>query len=232
MSRCCNNCRYGKYYNNFLDLRKSIIGNNNEGIRCTLTGFYTDSLGRCKEHKYIGGCEEYKTYVMYDDSYLSPGYFIISELDGEIIKFLKIYSSINRYGIPHYNIRVFEEGLMDKDNYKYRDITIKANYGEELFNVFYNFANTLKGSRIISIDSINEGNNNVFAKKSKSEVLLIFQKDIYGMQNATNFININLGDNMTCKHYSLISNFYRDLSEVCIKKAEIEDVQKMLVLTK
>ncbi len=232
MSRCCNNCKYGEYYNDFLNLRKSIIENSNEGIRCALTGFCTNSEERCKDHKYLSGCEEYNTYVMYDDSYLSPGYFIISELDGEIIKFLKIYSSTNGYDIPHYNIRVFEKNSVDEVEYQYRDIVIKTNSGDKLFSIFYNFAKALKGSRIVSVDPTNEGRNNIFAKKSEKEVLLTFQKDIYGVRKATRFTDVNIGDNITCKHYGPINSLYRDLSDVCIKKTNAEDVQKILRLTK
>lgn len=232
MSRCCNNCEHGQYYNNSLDLRRPIIIDSNEGIRCALTGIHADSEERCKEHKYMNGCEEYKTYVMYDDSYLCSGYFIISELDGEIVKFIKIYSSTNGYGVPHYNIRAFEKDSIDKVEYQYRDIVIKASYGDILFNIFYNFAKALKGSRIMSIDSTNEGRNNIFAKKDDKEALLTFRKDIYGVREATSFININLGDNMTCRYYGPINEFYSNLSDVCIKKANVEDVQKILRLTK
>lgn len=45
----------------------------------------------CKQHEYIEELRDYKTYAMYDENYLGVGYFIISELDGDIVKFAKIY---------------------------------------------------------------------------------------------------------------------------------------------
>ncbi len=230
MSRCCNNCTYSHYFND--SIGRSIVANSNEGIRCDLNGFHTDFNERCKEHKYMKGCEEYKTYVMYDNSYLSPGYFIISELDGEIVKFAKIYSSTNSYQIPHYNVTVFEKNSIDGVEYQYRDIVIKANSGEKLFNVLNNLAIALRGSKVMSIDPANEGKNNLFAKKRNKEAILTFQKDVCGVRKATNFININIGDNMICRQYGPISNFYRDLAAICIKEANIEDVQKILKLTR
>lgn len=153
MSRICGNCESGYYSCNTLNINKIISGNYTEKMVCDFGRIEVpttpDSV--CEEHKYIKGMEEYNIYVEQDDSYLGEGFFIIYELNGEIVKLAKIYIS-NCFGFPHYNIRAYEKDSVDQDWQQYRSIEMSVDTEEELFNVFKNLANALQGKRIISIE--------------------------------------------------------------------------------
>lgn len=230
MSRNCDNCYSGHYYCDTLDLAKIIAGNYEEGIMCSLSGFDTTPDNVCEVHTYIEGMEEYKTYVMYDDSYLGSGYFIVSELDGEIVKFAKIYSS-NCLGFPYYNVRAYEKGSIDQYWQQFRNIKMSADTDEELFSVFSNLASALQGSRIKSIYPSNQGQNNISANQSEWDATISFSKDVDGVKYATDFIDINIGDNITCEHYEAINNFYQSLAKSSTKQSNKEDIKKVLELT-
>ena len=79
----------------------------------------------CEYHTYCG-IDKDNTYVLYDDKYLGPGYFIITEYNGEIIKFLKIYIT-NNNGIIGYSIRGYEDSFLDELHRKIVDIKVFPN---------------------------------------------------------------------------------------------------------
>lgn len=140
------------------------------------------------------------------------------------------YITTNWSGFPYYNVRVFERNSVDQDWQKFRDIKIKTNTDNELFPVFSNLATSLQGSHVKTIDPLNQGQNNIFATINEREATITFSKDIYGVKHATDFIDINIGDNMLCKYYQPINAFYQGLAKLNIKQTTEEDIIKLLRL--
>jgi len=151
----------------------------------------------CKYHSYVDGI--FDNYVLYDDEYLGPGYFIISEIDGQFVKFAKIYMS-NNYGYPYYNIRAYEVETIDTDDMKFRYIDFTVDKSNELYRSIEKLAFDLSRQSIKTIDSHLQGENHIKVDLCDIDASLIFAKDVYGVKHATDFIDINIGDNTLCKH--------------------------------
>lgn len=121
--------------------------------------FEVKTTDTCEEHQYIEGLEEEKNYILYDEKYLGPGYFIINIQNNEINKFIKIYTT-NNDGFPHYNIRAFSTDAKDKPEetfaiieFTFRDI---EDYKNGLFEAFNNLFKNINGN-IETIDSRQQG---------------------------------------------------------------------------
>ena len=103
-----------------------------------------------------------KNYVLYDDTYLGPGIFIINKENNKIVKFLKIYIMSN-YGFPNYGLRVFS--INNNDNLKQEYSVINFNFTKtddiknNLYKIFYNLCIDLNGEKIETIDRFKQGQN-------------------------------------------------------------------------
>ena len=190
----------------------------------------TDS---CEHHQYIEGLEEEKNYLLYDETYLGPGYFIIKIQNNEINKFIKIYTT-NNDGIPHYSIRAFSPNAKDKPEetftnieFTFRDI---EDYKNGLFEAFNNLFKNINGN-IETIDTRQQGKNNISFISTTKTIKVIFSKDIWhGKQHPTDFIDINLGDNYSCKNYDAINEFYNSLAKLTPNQAKKQEIEKILKL--
>jgi|GEM_PF-4873809 len=179
----------------------------------------------CKTHSYIDGI--FDTYVLYDDKYLAPGYFIISEIEGQLVKFAKIYMS-NNHCFPYYNVRAYEVDSIDTDDIKFRHIDFTVDKGSELHDIIEKLALDLFRQSIKTIDSSLQGENQMKANLSDIDASLIFSKDVYGVRHATDFIDINIGDNTLCEHWEALNKFYGSLGDISLRKTEEADIKKIL----
>ena len=226
--RKCDNCIYGSYG---LDCNTG-----NETLYCGIYGYESDVMPTdlCAEHQFIDGYSNEKNYLLYDENYLGPGYFIINKVDDKIIKFMKIYT-INNDGLPHYCLRFF--GLESRDNpdsdYTNMEFVFRSmeDFDNGLYNVFLQLARNINGN-ITTIDEHYEGKNNIsFLLGDKEIIRMIVSKDIWrGKQHPTDFIDINIGDNYTCDNYETINKFYNSLSELCQNKTKTNDIKRILEL--
>ena len=195
--------------------------------------FEVETTDTCEEHQYIEGLEEEKNYILYDKNYLGPGYFIINMQNNEISKFIKIYTT-NNDGFPHYSIRAFSPNAKDKPEetftnieFTFRDIEDYKNGLYEAFNDLYKNIN----SNIETIDPRQQGKNNISFVSTTKTIKVIFSKDIWhGKQHPTDFIDINLGDNYSCKNYDAINQFYNSLAYITPNQAKKQDIEKILEL--
>lgn len=226
--RSCDNCIYGSYG---LDCNTGI-----ETLYCGIYGYESDVMpdDLCPEHQYIEGLSNENNYVLYDKEYLGEGYFIINEISGKIVKFMKIYT-INNDGFSHYCLRSF--GLESRDNpdseYTNTEFVFRSyeDYDNGLYNIFLEFARNVNGN-ITTIDEYYEGKNNIsFLLGDKEIIRMVVSKDIWsGKQHPTDFIDINIGDNYSCINYEAVNKFYNMLSEVSYKEAKADDIKKILKL--
>jgi hypothetical protein len=178
----------------------------------------------CDAHTFICGMEEYENYVFYDDQYLGPGYIIISKLDEEIVRFMKI-SSYGEGGMPTFLIRGFEKDSIDKDDDILRKIYFSIQKNDPLYDLISELSRTTVSKRIYSIDSSVQGEKYFQATCNADEANLILAKDAYGVKHATDFIDILIGDN-----YFELMKFYKKLSELSAGETKEEDIQKILTI--
>jgi len=226
--RNCDNCIYGSYG---LDCNTGT-----ETLYCGIYGYEFDVMPEdlCPEHQFIDGLSNEKNYLLYDESYLGPGYFIINEINNKIRKFMKIYT-INNDGFPHYCLRSF--GLESRDDpdsdYTNTEFVFRSmeDFDNGLYNAFLELAKSINGN-IFTTDEHYEGKNNIsFLLGDKDIIRMIVSKDIWrGKQHPTDFIDINIGDNYTCINYEAINKFYNSLSELFCNKTKSDDIKKILEL--
>lgn len=174
-----------------------------------------------------------KNYVLYDDTWLGPGFFIISKDENKIINFLKIFV-MNNYNFPNYGLRAFSIFGRDNPNDEYTiiDFTFTENNTESnLYKIFYRLCTNLNGKKIETIDKFRQGKNWFSLKEENHIVTLSIAKDIYGVKDATDFIDINIGDEITCDDYQSIAIFYSQLLNSTAKMAKTDDI-KQLVLSR
>lgn len=183
----------------------------------------------CENHRYNDVCTD--TYVVYDDKYLGKGFFIITKYCNEIIKFVKIYRT-GSYRLPSYSIRAYEIGSVDTDDRNFREITIEATKGEELFEAISSFANSLNWKCLYSVDKNVYDKNNLSAEVYKNTAFLVFAKDTSKAKYPTDFVDIELGDYLTCKNYEAVSTLFRDFAKISQGQVEEKTVKKILKISK
>lgn len=117
------------------------------------------------------------------------GYFIINEVNGKIIKFMKIYT-VNNERFPHYCLRSFGLELRDTPDSDYTNTEFvfrnTEDYDSGLYNILLELARNINGN-IQTIDEHYEGMNNIsFLLGDKGIIRMIVSKDIWrGKQHPT-----------------------------------------------
>lgn len=173
-----------------------------------------------------------KNYVLYDDSYLGPDFLIICKEKDKIIKFLKIFIMTN-YGFSNYGLRSFS--IFGKDNPDQEYTIIDFNFTDtddvenNLYRIFHKLCIDLNGKKVETIDKFYQGRNNFSLKEENHIVTLSIFKDVYGVKDATDFVDINIGDETTCDNYQAIITFYNDLLKSDIKESTEEDIKKLVL---
>lgn len=226
--RKCDNCIYGSYG---LD-----CNDGTEALYCGIYGYESDVMPgyMCPDHQFIDGLGNEKNYILYDDTYLGKGYFIINEINNKIKKFIKIYT-INNNGFNHYCLRAYGIESRDNPNSDYTNIEFvfrsMEDFSNGLYNVFLELVKNINGN-ITTTDEYYEGNNNIsFILNDKGIIRIVISKDIWrGRQHPTDYIDINIGDNYTCKNYEAINNFYNMLSELSCDKTVNNNIKRILEL--
>ena len=152
-------------------------------------------------------------YILYDESYLGPGFFIINKKDNKITQFLKLYI-IGNNGFPNYGLRAFCLNNPDNPDKKYNiiDFTFTKDDQNGLYKIFRDLCLSLNDSKITTIDKYYQGENHFYLKEKNDTIILTIAKDIYGVKDATIFTDINIGDDMTCQNYPAIYTSYNQLS--------------------
>jgi len=223
--RNCDNCYCGSYG---LDCNTGI-----ETLYCCENKYEyeVDSSDVCESHQFIDGLGNERNYLLYDNSYLGEGYFIINEIEGKIVKFLKIYIT-NSNGFPDYNLRFFSVDGRDNPDCEFNSIeyVFRNMEDDELYNVFLKLSKDVD-NKLETIDETIQGRNNVLLSSGSGIVKLVASKDVYrGKQHPSDFIDINLGDNYTCKNYVAVNLFYNSLAKLCTKTAKEHDIKKLIRL--
>ena len=229
--KCCGNCfwSFNQEDENFLEEYDEFDANIPQAGDCCIGQDHGGSYC-CPHHSYIEGMEDYENYVVWDEAYFGNGYLIVSKLDDEIVKFIKIGEVIN--GFPQFYIRAYEKDSFYDPKEEFRKVEIKVNKNEPLYNVLVNFANALNGNSIYSIDSSIQGANHLSVKGYTNEASIIVNKDVYGVRNSTDFVDILIGDKCSCAFYDEFLNFYNNLSTISVEKSHDKDIKQLLLKNK
>lgn len=217
--RNCDNCDYGHY--------------NNDNLICAYNEYieeYTNPNSVCNHHEYIDGFQEEKTYLLYDETYLAPGYIFATKENGELTRFFKLYT-VNSEGFPCFAIRAFDRYAIDKSDMTFNELkfTFRSKEDDEsgLFDLFYKLALSLRDEEIHTIDYDRNGKNKIKFEIDENIVTMRVYKDVYGIKNPSDFVEILLGDEITCEHYAEILSFYTSLPRCISRKAKDEDIKEL-----
>lgn len=225
--RKCSNC-YNGHYN---------LSERGEELYCDEIEFVEELVKDddcCEDHIYIPGMEEEKNYIVYDESYIAPGYMIVNIKDGKICKFLKIYT-IRGKELPFFGISAYSSeavvtpgGRSMSMDFSFRDI---EDYENGLYNCFCDLADDLLDEKILSIDSTTQGRSSIKVDVKYRVTKLILSKYITKNSSSIDFIDISIGNNKNCINYDIVMKLYIALSKMCTDEVKFDD-NKKLVLTK
>jgi len=212
-----------------------------ETLYCKETGYEYEVQpeGVCELHQFVPGYEEEKHYLVYDENYLGPGYFIIKETNGEITDFLKLYI-INNHTIPQYGLRAFScAGRKSIDNgfksieFIFRDYEDLDN---GLFEMFANLSVDLQGET--QITDKNQSNNISLLMNDENVRLVVSTNaemvegecefNLFGEKEEIGYIDIKLGNNPTS--YLAIEKLFTTLSNLNPPVINNQDIQKIIKL--
>ena len=222
--RCCGNCEWSI---SSLDEKDIIIDENESNIPnvgdCALS---IDHNGRyiCDEHTYIS--DGIKNYILHDNFYFGEGYFIISEYNGQIVKFIKFYKISD--GFPAYAIRAYETTFDDNKSLNHlrielnRDNTLDIN----LLKIFMDFASSIGNNVIRDYDSFDIGKSTLSMISSEDSVIIDLYKN--DSEDNSRYINLFLGDFYTSDYYYEISLLFRDLAWIYGNELNRNKTIKML----
>lgn len=181
-------------------------------------GFY------CKEHSYLDGI--FDTYVLKDDNYLGSGYFVISEVDGQLAKYFKIYVPKNSED-QEIRIQAYEEDLLaESEDFKFIDFTVdKLN---PLYKPMENLVVALSNQAVKTASPELYGRSQLIGLTGDYETSLIISRDDYGFEKRGEEIDLSIGAHGQSRYWDAFNTFYQALEELSIKKEKKTDSQKVL----
>lgn len=233
MRRCCANCEWNisprdeesileeQHYDE-KSLDRPMAGD------CVLGQIHDENF-YCPEHKYCGNVE--RTYALYDDEYAGTGFLIVHMLDDEIDKFFKI-SSCMQSSLPHFLIYGCGKVSNDRLHKRFKTINFTIDKDNELFTVFNNLAQNLNNKNLYSFDGVLTKKDNLQFISQPDDVLINFNKDVFGVKQKSDYASINLVYNNSCEFYGLLSEFYNNLSKLSIDTSTDADIEELKSMQK
>lgn len=214
--RNCDNCEFGSYG---LDCNTGL-----ETLYCKEGGFdfetYPDSV--CEYHQFIKGMEDEKHYVFYDETYLGPGIFIVELKEENISQILKIYID-KRNGFPNYRLRAFNYEL-ESDNFYGAEFIFRGLEDGKLFDVFNLFLRN--SEKLIETHERN--------KRDEDHILMNLNHNLFKFiiekisdDIKENYVDINLADVFSNKHFGAVSSLYNSLLHIASTN-EDENIKKLV----
>ncbi len=172
-----------------------------------------------------------ETYVLYDRDRMNPGYFIITEEEGEIVQFIRLgtLSTNCTNSLPVFCMRGYHQQKCMPEWYapsKIIDFTVEN--GHPLYESLYNLAKFLEERPLSTMDTLDQRKDTLSASVRKDTVTITMSKSPYKLKEATHFIDILLGDSYTCGFYNEILDFYRSLSSVSIGETSEKGIEKII----
>jgi len=212
--RCCGNCEWS-----VSSLCEEDMMRDNYEIEEQMIPEMGDCLlsinhnGRyvCREHNYIG--KGISNYLLYDDTYLGPGYFIVTEYYGEIVKFIKLYQMGD--GFPGYAIRAYDSDIRNRENISF-ELSRNNTCDDKLLDAINSF--------ILRVGNL--GIAGTFELHNDGDVTFITAFSNYDSGN--NYIDVYLGDYNTCPFYKDISLLFRDLAWISFNKKDDNTMKRIL----
>ena len=124
------------------------------------------------------------------------------------------------------NIKNF---VRNSGGFKMQNYVMYDDTKNNLYKIFQSLCLDLNGKKIETIDKVYQGRNSFSLREENNTITLSIAKDIYGVKDATDFIDINIGDEVTCESYQTIAQFYNQLLNPNIEKAKTEDINQLVL---
>lgn len=169
----------------------------------------------CREHNYIEN--GIRNYFLYDDSYLGPGYFIITEYYGEIVKFIKLYQTGNEF--PSFAVRGYELYHDGRENIQI-DINESNTINKELVAIISDFVNKINSGTLVK--------NKLKILENEDGISIILKRD----ESLKDYANVFLGNYDSCRYYKEISLLFRNLAWESYNRTDENVVKKILKISR
>ena len=205
--KCCGNCEWciteeeelaqikEKNYDEE-DLNRPLTGD------CSL-GIDPGEDYCCSQHNYMEKLTN--IYVLYDENYFGPGYFIVTEYNKEPVILIKMFIAGSKT-FPEFKLFAYEKesnNYSTKLNKSINLLSFKKN-NEDLYQIVKLLSSSLPYDTVLS------------------------SKDMVSDKDNKDFINITLGDPYTCKNYIQLSTFYNRLAKLSKGILKDEGMKKIL----
>ncbi len=228
--RNCNNCK-NSYY---------ALDGNDINLYCGYDTFLDKKAGEycCENYKCILEDKLERNYVLYDEKFLGPGFFIVVKQGNKISKFLKLYVNGNNK-FPDYNLIAFDvknkgenNNAVKTINFNFKNVldTYYIDNETRLYNALLHLSSLLGENKIYTTDKVFQGNDNFYLTNQNGIITLSLSKDMKNDKLKIDFISINIKNNHTCNFYREISLFYNELLNMKLRNATDEEVRKLLTL--
>ncbi len=181
----------------------------------------------CKEHEYIDGI--LNNEVLYDNQYMGPGILLMTTCDDELVRFMKMVT-MGGSVFPVLRIRAFEQNEFGIDiNEKFHPVEFSVSDDERLYESFSYLAKNIGEKTIKSILPIYEKNNNLQTRFGNHEAAIIINQNTCGNKFVNDYVELTLGDNLTCNEYGYFFTFYKMLNDLVERQATKNDIQRLIL---
>ncbi len=223
LKRCCGNCEWSISPECEEEIMKENHYEEDDPNRpragdCCL-GRDHDENYYCDSHEYISSCIE--TYTFYEEKYLGPGFFVVSEYDENVIKFLKLYRN-GTYGNYDYGIMAYEYDPIKKELCTGITFEIGRSDNEVLYKAITIFARELGADVIWCTDEKSFMTTNVY--EYSTSLYFTGSKD-------SKIIDVKI-NNKNDRIYKLIEHLYRNMAVVTANMTDEEVYKKVRTITK
>ena len=224
IKRCCGNCDWNISPECEEEIMKENHYEEDDPTRpragdCCLGREHNENYF-CDSHEYIySGLE---TYTFNDDKYIGQGYFIVTEYNENIIKFLKLYRT-GTYDNYNYGIRVYEYDPIKNNGMTGIKYEFSKSDNELLYKTMSIFSKALGGEIIWDLEKKNFMSSNTY----EYNTTLYFTGT-----NDSNFIDIKIDRNMNDRLYKIIEHLFRNMAVTTMDKKNSEMYAKVKKITK
>ena len=180
----------------------------------------------CSQHNYMEKLTN--IYVLYDENYFGPGYFIVTEYNKEPVILIKMFIAGSK-NFPEFKLFAYEKesnNYSTKLNKSINLLSFKKN-NEDLYQIVKLLSSSLPYDTVLSAE-YNKEKSSIHISITEDYADITISKDIVSNKDNKDSINITLGDPYTCKNYIQLSTFYNRLAKLSKGVLKDEGMKKIL----
>ena len=214
--KCCGNCEWCITEEEELAQIKE-KNYDEEDLNRPLTGDCSLGIDHgenycCSQHNYMEKLTN--IYVLYDENYFGPGYFIVTEYNKEPVILIKMFITGSKT-FPEFKLFAYEK---ESNNYSTKlnksiNLLVFKKNNEDLYQIVKLLSSSLPYDTVLSAEN-NKEKSSIHISITEDYADITISKDIVSDKDNKDSINITLGDPYTCKNYIQLSTFYNRLAKL------------------